>query len=297
MSLRPSPSLRVPPAPVIKTMPSRGPLQQYRVAAATPFGCSRCGGTKTSKLLTTVAGDWNRLVCNGCYGNLLRFWEIKAGDLPEEERFAALLEALGKAVPAQAVEISREQLRDASRLFDNLSVEAQRMLATAHAVTVALRAATDLDWSAAVIGLCKAVEVETVRLLMEPLRREVQAQDLGPDLEDQHLARIARFCAGRAPAPELGGVTHFLRTAANSRKRAASSSVLRTMNAVLGRYPGGGRLTDEGFLNSLGRLTREFRNPAAHDGLLTEDDFSRCVELVEGESGLLASLFVATSPR
>ncbi|HEX5512438.1 MAG TPA: hypothetical protein VFX41_12045 [Actinomycetales bacterium] len=294
MSQQLAPSAGAPPAAVVKTMAPRGPLQQYRVATATPFTCARCGAGKKSKLLTTVSADWDSLLCNGCYGNVVRFWEIKAGDLPDEERFAALLEALGKALPPHAVESTRQELRGASPLFGALSLDAQRMLATAHAVTTALRAATDLDWSAAVIGLCKAVEVEVVRLLMEPLRRETQAHDLEPDLADKELQRIARFCAGRAPAPELGSITHFLRTAANSKRRAARSPVLGAMTAVLARCPGAGHLTDAEFLNNLGRLTKEFRNPAAHDRLLTEDDFSRCVELVEGESGLLASLLSST---
>ena len=39
---------------IVKTYPSRGPLQQYRLAASTSFLCSRCGSAKTSKLVTTV---------------------------------------------------------------------------------------------------------------------------------------------------------------------------------------------------------------------------------------------------
>jgi hypothetical protein len=43
---------------VTKTYPTRGPLQQYRVATATSFACFRCGRTKTSKLVTVFRGDW-----------------------------------------------------------------------------------------------------------------------------------------------------------------------------------------------------------------------------------------------
>ena len=53
---------------VAKAYPQRGPLQQYRLAASTSFMCFRCGSGKTSKLVSTVQSDWNRLLCNGCYG-------------------------------------------------------------------------------------------------------------------------------------------------------------------------------------------------------------------------------------
>jgi hypothetical protein len=47
----------------------------------TNFTCWRCGSTKTSKLVTVVDTDRQRLLCNGCYGQLLSLWEIKSGDL------------------------------------------------------------------------------------------------------------------------------------------------------------------------------------------------------------------------
>ena len=63
---------------VIKVYPARGPLQQYRVRAATAFRCFRCGRAKISKLVTVFAGDWAQLLCNGCYGWLLSVYNVKA---------------------------------------------------------------------------------------------------------------------------------------------------------------------------------------------------------------------------
>ena len=51
--------------------PAQGDMQLFRLAAATEFNCSRCQSTKSAKLVAVVAGDWNRLLCNGCYGKLL----------------------------------------------------------------------------------------------------------------------------------------------------------------------------------------------------------------------------------
>jgi hypothetical protein len=143
---------------VAKTYRPRGPLQQHRLASATSFSCSRCGTAKTSRLITTIDGDWDRLLCNGCYGRLLSIWEIKAGALADEDRDTALLETLTGGVPADAVARAQTRLLAAGNQHAQLSDEAQRMLATGYAVTTALRAATRLDWSVAVIALCKAVE-------------------------------------------------------------------------------------------------------------------------------------------
>ena len=67
------------PSEIIKSYPTRGPLQQYRFATATAFNCFRCGTSKRAKLITIYADDWSRRLCNGCYGNLLSVYKIKAG--------------------------------------------------------------------------------------------------------------------------------------------------------------------------------------------------------------------------
>ncbi|KAL2818991.1 hypothetical protein BDW59DRAFT_151731 [Aspergillus cavernicola] len=54
-----------------KTFQQRGSLQQYRLSKATDFYCSRCNQNKKAKLVATIEGDWDRLLCNGCYGYLL----------------------------------------------------------------------------------------------------------------------------------------------------------------------------------------------------------------------------------
>jgi hypothetical protein len=50
---------------IVKSYPRQGPLQQYRVAAATAFTCMRCLQAKTPKLVATVNADGSQLMCNG----------------------------------------------------------------------------------------------------------------------------------------------------------------------------------------------------------------------------------------
>ena len=56
---------------VMKTFAPIGNMQLMRFKAATEFCCSRCKTFQKAKLAAIVAGDWNQLVCNGCYGKLL----------------------------------------------------------------------------------------------------------------------------------------------------------------------------------------------------------------------------------
>jgi hypothetical protein len=289
----PGPSFRY---EVVKTYPQRGPLLQYRLAASTSFLCFRCGTSKTSKLLSTVQADWNRLLCNGCYGRLLSIWEIKAGSLLDESRDTALLEVLASAAPIGEVARAQARLFASEPRYAQLSEAAQRMLATAHAVTAALRGVTGLDWSVAIIGLCKAVEVEAVSRVAEPLRLAASGQDMSVEIKDADFARVARYCEGIGNAPELGSLAHFLRTAANSKKRAETSVLVKALRTAAKAWPAGDWLfTKDGFTHAVGQLTREYRNPAAHTALFNEEDFTRCSSLVLGQDGLLWRLIVSTS--
>lgn len=56
---------------VVKEYPQRGQLRQYRLARPTSFTCNRCSLENVSKLVATVNGNWDALLCNGCYGWLL----------------------------------------------------------------------------------------------------------------------------------------------------------------------------------------------------------------------------------
>jgi hypothetical protein len=281
---------------VVKTYPQRGPLQQYRLATSTSFLCSRCGTSKTSKLVSTIQADWDRLLCNGCYGYLLSIWEIKTGSLENESRDAALLQMLTSAVPVGEVARAQSRLLASAPQAAQLTEAAQRMLATAHAVTATLRKATGLDWSVAIIGLCKAVEVEAVHRIAEPLRLVASGQDMSVEVKDPDFARVARYCQGKANAPELGSLAHFLRTAANSKSRAETSVLVAALRTATKAWPSADWLfTKGGFTDAIEQLTRKYRNPAAHTALLDEEDFIRCASLVQGQDGLLWRLIIATS--
>jgi hypothetical protein len=284
------------PSAITKTYSKRGPLQQFRFAEATAFSCFRCGDTKKSKLLTVYWGDWSKRLCNGCYGRLLSLYEIKAGTGADDERAEQLANALLSAV-------AQDDQREAERLFrasetraERLSGESIRFIVTAEYVAGHLQEDPQLEWSPAVIGLCKAFETEVVYRILRPLTDRVSTMDLSIDKADKDLGRVALFCADptRRP-PELGAFSHFLQTAIHSEHRRASSILLTNFLKLIAGWTGSHWLLEsKGLHETLATLTTGFRNRAAHTDELGREDYIACRDLVIGSRGALWKLLLAT---
>ncbi len=56
---------------VIKRFPEKGNMQLVCLRTVARFECSHCRAGKQAKLLAVVSGDWNKLVCENCYGKLI----------------------------------------------------------------------------------------------------------------------------------------------------------------------------------------------------------------------------------
>lgn len=285
---------------VIKNYPQRGPLRQHRLSAATGFECSRCAKSKKAKLVSVILDDWGRLLCNACYGRLLSLWEVKSGESTDEERHEEILSLLRGLSTGDQVERSRKALLERHGQAGLLSQSALTMLATSEAVASGLALkATELDWSAAIIGLCKAVEIEAARLVAEPLRRSVEGLDLSDDLHNRDTKRMAHFCNGSGNPPELGALGHFLATVGKQRKREGESVLSVALRGISRDWPNSEWLfekNEDGFIKSVKRLAQEYRNPAAHTELLTQEEYDSCNKMIQGEKGILWNLHTATRP-
>jgi hypothetical protein len=284
------------PSSVTKAYPQRGPLQQFRFAEGTAFRCFRCGDTKKSKLITVYSGDWSRKLCNGCYGRLLSLYEIKAGTAADDQRAEQLSDALLSLATI-------DQQRQAERVFiasDNraeaLSPEALRFIATAEHVAGQLESDSQLEWSPAVIGLCKAVEAEVVGRILKPLAAMAGREDLSGDKSDKDISRVAAFCVDtqRKP-PELGAFAHFLQTVIHSQDRRQTSRLIRCFLRLAGQWTGSTWLLDpEGLHRALTVLTGTYRNRAAHIDELARGDYLGCRELTIGSQGVVWRLVLST---
>src|SRR5262245_2373901 len=148
------------PSTLTKTYFPRGPLQQFCFVDSTSFRCFRCSETKKSKLINVYSGDWSKRLCNGCHERLLSLYEIKAGTAAEDQKVEDLVAALLSAVAADDQSQAELRLRASEKRAEQLSAESVRFLATAEHVAGELQEDPQLEWSPAVIGLCKAVEWE-----------------------------------------------------------------------------------------------------------------------------------------
>lgn len=284
------------PSTVTKTYPPRGPLQQFRFAEGTAFNCFRCGRSKKSKLITVYSGDWSKKLCNGCYGRLLSLYEIKAGTASDDLRAEKLSDALLSLVTV-------DQQREAERLFkasddraETLSSGALRFIATSEHVATHLESDAQLEWSPAVIGLCKAVETEVVNRVLMPLAAISNSNDLSADKRDKDIGRVAAYCIDptRKP-PELGVFSHFLQTVIHSKQRRQESQLIRCFLQLVGQWTGSTWLLEnKGLHSALTNLTLKYRNKAAHIDELTKKDYLGCREIVIGNQGIVWKLILST---
>jgi hypothetical protein len=230
------------PSNLTKTYPRRGPLQQFRFAESTAFSCFRCGSSKKSKLITVYGGDWSNRLCNGCYGRLLSVFEIKSGALADNYAAELLGDALLSAMAVDDQRKAEQLYRTSETRAERLTPEAVRFLATAEYVAAGLQAEPQLEWSPAVIGLCKAFETEVVHRILRPLADRGIGVDLEIDTADKDFGRVAVYCAdpSRKP-PELGVFAHFLQTAVNSQDRRGSSVLLGLFHNLAAEWTGSQR--------------------------------------------------------
>lgn len=287
------------PSTLVKRYPRRGPLQQFRFSAATSFQCCRCGKPKKSKLLVNYSGDWSRCLCNACYGLLLSIYKVKSGTDEDDVKVQKLTGQLLEIVSSDDERRAAQLLRASEARTTRLSPQALRFLATAQHLSKTLRAGPELEWSPAVIGLCKAVEVEIVRTILDPLAKRSAGSDLSGDTVDRDIRRVAVYCDGSsAYPPEIGAFAHFLQTAIHSRKRRQESVLLHLFLEVTADWVGAEWIMNpDGLYRSLTVLTREFRNRAAHIDELGAHDYMKCSDLVIGPKGLLWKLSLGVERR
>jgi hypothetical protein len=287
------------PSTITKTYPPRGPLQQYRFAESTAFMCFRCGTSKKAKLITTYGGDWSRRVCNACYGHLLSLYEIKAGPAPDHERVDQLATTLLAAIADADLRQAEGLFRASEARAAFLTPQALRFIATAEHVAGELEGTPQLEWSPAVIGLCKAVEIEIVSRVLNSLIAKLPDTDLTADRLDKDLSRVAAYCADQTrKPPELGSFAHFLQTAASSRERRQKSAIIRAFFDMMADWSGSHWILEpSGLYAALVRLTTDFRNRAAHTDELSRQDYADCRNLVLGSEGLLWRLQLAATPH
>ena len=170
-------------------------------------------------------------LCNGCYGRLLSLYEIKAGTAADDQKAEELAAALLSAVTLDLQRQAESLFRISEKRAERLPTEAVRFIATAQYVAGQLQADPQLEWSPAVIGLCKAVEAEIVWRILRPLADRTSREDLSTDKNDRDLGRVAAFCAESDPEAARLSIVQLpvsLRELRSPRGHAAEARLLGT---------------------------------------------------------------------
>ena len=283
------------PGEIIKEYPSRGPIKQFRFEKIVAFACFRCGKEKKAKLVTIYNENWNKRLCNGCYGHLLSIYEIKANSTSENEKVENLSAVLLKLVSKNEIHLATQRLLIKENRLKYLDDQTIRFLASAEHISSKLDEDYSLDWSPVVIGLCKSFENELVLKIIRPFKFACQSIDIENDKSDKDIGRVAKYIdSNDSKDPEIGTFGHFLQTALNSKQRRETSNLIKAFYDFLSRYPYSNWILDNlGLLNSIQLISKNFRNKAAHLDELTKSDFEECKELLIGNDGVLWKMNLA----
>ncbi len=256
---------------------------------------------KNFQLITTCNNDWNKRLCNGCYGRLLSIYDIKAGQTGIDEKVEQLLEVLIKLVDDSKLREQSTKINLQSNRAKFLTPTTMRFFATSECVAETLTKEPNLDWSPAIIGLCKAFELELVERLINPLKDYCQEVSFSEqDLKDKDFGKIANYCSGKPmKSPELGVINHFISTAVNSKERLETSNFLKLgFKGFLSKLPNHNWIIDKSGLSSgIQALTTNYRNKAAHTDELEEQDYQKCKDLVFGDSGIIWDLILSSERK
>lgn len=283
---------------ITKEYSARGPLMQYRFEKPISFSCFRCGQSKVSKLITIYNNDWSKRICNGCYGRLLSIYEIKKGQQEIDDKVEQLSSLLLKLIDDNKIREQTRRIILKQYKANYLSPSSLRFFATSECVADTLSGEKNLDWSPAIIGLCKAFELELIERFINPLKEISSGLVFSEaDLKDKDFGRVATYCSGKpVKPPELGVIKHFVTTALNSKERIEISGFLKdAFKPFLQIRPHSNWLIDKnGMLAAIDSLTKNFRNKAAHTDELEQTDYENCKQLVFGDTGIMWELIIST---
>ena len=243
--------------------------------------------------------DWSRRLCNACYGTLLSVYKVKAGTGPDDSRADKLAKRVLELVSEHDHRRAERLVLASENRAVHLSSRSLRFLGTAEHLASKFDIDPYLEWSGAVICLCKAVEWEVVNHLIEPLLLKSRGANLTVDRSDKDIGRIAAYCMDKSrPRPELGTLAHFLQTVIHSRRRRKTSTLIGIFLSMSSDWTGSDWILDpHGLYASITQLTRRFRNRAAHIDELSGVDYDLCRDLVMGPDGLLWNLQIAIQPH
>lgn len=281
---------------IIKSYPKRGPLSQFRFEKIVSYVCFRCNRTKTSKLISICNDNWELKLCNGCYGRLISLYEIHTGKDNEEEKIEKIVENIFNTQKqfSESLNILIENYTKKNSQLNELTI---KYLATADFLGKKLPKDNFIEWSPAIMCLCKSVESELISKIFLPLKKIALENSYKSNFEDKRTIRIEKFVSGNTDvSPELGTISFLFNLLANSEEWKKNNKLFNIIKIFLEKKPFSEWFySKNGASKSLDELCKKYRNISAHISDLTKDDFDKCYLIVNGKDGILEKIFLASS--
>jgi len=193
--------------------------------------------------------------------------------LSVEEKIYYLYDHLTGYITEEDLNLSSEIVsKILGEYWDMLSENSRIFLATGYSLyQYALRSSTFLfDTSLPSLAFAKCIENEVIDKIMIPFKlhfeKNFNKEDLCFDLKDEQLKTTASFLLGNAKTPpELGTLSHFLKNAINSKKRAIDSGSIRAFKSFCStRKNPDFFINEEKLCTKLFLISSKYRNGGAH---------------------------------
>jgi len=286
-------------ATIIKRYPPKGNLQLIRYDSNAPFECWRCRKTKVSKLQAIVRLEQPRIICNACYGYLQLLAEIKAQDIEPWLKANKIHDITLKDVSAKdaAQAAEKEGLRH-KQYWKFLSPEAKQFIGTAKFQYEKMIDRDDLDFSGVIIELVKSFEIECINGFIEPMKNRATSELLTENdvqKDCKNFGRVAKYVFGHgSKPPELGTIACTLENFIQCKKKIRDSKFLMILDAQISSCRDGDYFINrQRFVDQVFKLTRSYRNPAAHTGSMPKHAFEECRAMLMDADGALWQLVTA----
>lgn len=281
---------------VTKTYPKKGPLSQYRFESASAFNCFRCGETKTSKLISIYRDDWSLKLCNGCYGRLISLYEIQNSSDPNEKKFLELDQIIKNIWSQFNQKISEIEflISKSNPKFEKSTI---KFLATAEFLEKNMPEGEYLEWSPAIICLCKAVESELIHKFINPMRELGSKEKINADELDKRTQKFEKYIfALNDTPPEIGSIAFFTKLISSSESYKKQSKALKIFKVYCQMRPFSDWLySTDGAPIELNKLVEDFRNKAAHLSNFNKKDYEICLNLTNSQNGVLHKIYKSCS--
>jgi hypothetical protein len=276
---------------ITKTYPKKGPLSQFRFETASSFNCFRCTESKTSKLISIYRDDWNLKLCNGCYGRLVSLYDIKNSSDPDEKKFLELDQIIQDMWAQNKDKISKIELtiQDLNPGFEKNTI---KFLATAEFLAKKMPDDDYLEWSPAIICICKAVENELIHKFINPMQEIGMRKKINPDELDKRTQKFEKYIFGlNNTPPEIGSISFFTKLVSTSESYRKNSEAFKVLQVFCQKRPFSDWFySEDGATSELTILVEDFRNKAAHLFDFNKADFEKCSSLTNSKDGVLNKL-------